>query len=412
MFLERSILTISELVGRWAEHSATHEAVFDLCRNRRLEIVFPADGRRFWAYAYVNSKLTMIGEALITGYICLGRESVGKYLTGVSEVNINDWPWCYAPDNTETVHELFEVVGWTKPRLDAAQKAKFCTKISSQAKPDSWKNVFFRAAPVTMIMLPGMDTLMPFSRLTPEDAELYADLMNRGGDHLFAFDFKQNGLFTLEQARITIRSIQDYEQQRSASTKNEVSDKVSTSTENPGQDKETEPVISTKVELIEAGGTDNTLPKWCEITIALYVNNRIGFSQLDGQGLSGDKAIHDIGLINKKNQKLNKAGNALFCLLRKKFPTGNRATKPDSQTMKRLRTALHELTGIKGNPFYSFNSADGWKPKFKLIDRRDAANERAKERALFCDYNDVRDYDNERDAADNFLKKNDPNYRE
>ena len=57
--------------------------------------------------------------------------------------------------------------------------------------------------------------------------------------------------------------------------------------------------------------------------------------------------------------------------------------------MTTLRDALQELSGINTDPFYDHDDGvDGWKPRFKVVDRRKAGDERAKEKAVHVGYQD------------------------
>ena len=91
--------------------------------------------------------------------------------------------------------------------------------------------------------------------------------------------------------------------------------------------------------------------------------------------------------------------------------------------MKRLREVFAVHLGIRGDPFEPYRKSAGWVPRFKIVDRRGAADDRAKhdverrtdsydqlkERgAQFSDY-DQKDPLSEFDIvdADEWLKKND-----
>ncbi len=71
-----------------------------------------------------------------------------------------------------------------------------------------------------------------------------------------------------------------------------------------------------------------------------------------------------------------------------------------------LRKSLKKLTGISGDSIQHIPDK-GYLPKFKIEDRRNAGDERAKEKATHESYSDLIDYNLSGDgdaAADDFLK--------
>ena len=60
--------------------------------------------------------------------------------------------------------------------------------------------------------------------------------------------------------------------------------------------------------------------------------------------------------------------------------TGLRLTYsgPNAAKMKRLRDVLRSNLGLASDPFQPYRSTDGWVPHFAVVDRRGAADERAK----------------------------------
>jgi hypothetical protein len=89
----------------------------------------------------------------------------------------------------------------------------------------------------------------------------------------------------------------------------------------------------------------------------------------------------------------------------RKFPTENLQGKHKA-AISRLRAALRRLTGISADPFRKYNPADGWRPRFQLIDDRRNAEERAKNQAQHVPYDDTRDYQAEDDEAGEWLEQN------
>jgi hypothetical protein len=93
----------------------------------------------------------------------------------------------------------------------------------------------------------------------------------------------------------------------------------------------------------------------------------------------------------RKNEPNNLGGILIGISRGKKYPTGTKPTKADSTAISKLRAALKQLTGISSDPFYTFNVDDGWKLRFKLIDDRQNADQRAKNRAKHVKYDENRD---------------------
>ena len=112
--------------------------------------------------------------------------------------------------------------------------------------------------------------------------------------------------------------------------------------------------------------------------------------------------------MGKRKNEPNGLGVILIGLsLRKKFPKNKTPENKDAAAISKLRRALEQLTGITSDPFYQINAEDGWKPRFKLIDDRRNADERAKEKAEHEPVVEARDYDDEHDQTQEWIDKND-----
>ncbi len=128
---------------------------------------------------------------------------------------------------------------------------------------------------------------------------------------------------------------------------------------------------------------------WVGVTLSFMANNKIKFVSRDGSS-----KIHDLegaGLINKRTKGLNTAGAALLTLSsRKCIPKKSRPDGPgiSKKILCELRTTLKEMINIEADPFYPYNEADGWKPHFRVFDRRYASDERAEEKAQHTSYID------------------------
>ena len=98
--------------------------------------------------------------------------------------------------------------------------------------------------------------------------------------------------------------------------------------------------------------------------------------------------------MGKRKNEPNQSGLILMGLsVGHKFPNGPRPTSAEKTALSKLRAILKRIINIDDDPFYELNMADGWKPKFKLIDDRNNANNRAKQRATHVSYDDQRDTD-------------------
>ncbi len=153
---------------------------------------------------------------------------------------------------------------------------------------------------------------------------------------------------------------------------------------------------------------------WSEVEVAIYSDNRIGYRKNNSVSFK-NKTLAEVGLVDKKTQEINKSLGMLIGISKgRKCPSGIKPSSSETQHMKRLRTSIRKLFDIEGAntyPFYKINDADGWRPKFKFYDRRDAADDRAKEKAVPVPYDDsidyTQDFDKESDEAGDWLKKND-----
>lgn len=143
---------------------------------------------------------------------------------------------------------------------------------------------------------------------------------------------------------------------------------------------------------------------WKDVTIKIYAGGRLGWRV--GNESFNRASFQAIGLLDKRTLKPNHQGRILIDLaLKRKFPK-QRPHGNDKTAISRLRTALKQLSGIRSDPFFEYNSADGWRPKFKLIDDRRNADERAKARAQHVTFDETRDYQAECDEAGRWLDEN------
>jgi hypothetical protein len=144
---------------------------------------------------------------------------------------------------------------------------------------------------------------------------------------------------------------------------------------------------------------------WEDVTIKIYADHKIGCFL--GKKDHKRSSFQAIGLMGERKIGPNQRGEMLIGLSqKKKFPPGSRPEATDKTAISKLRNALKQLTGLTSDPFYPFNKADGWKPRFRLIDDRRNADERAKERAVHVPLVEARDFEYENDPAQDWLDKN------
>ena len=140
--------------------------------------------------------------------------------------------------------------------------------------------------------------------------------------------------------------------------------------------------------------------RWEDVTIKIYKDDMVEdypnyrlayFSEKTGPK-GREKYFQDIGLMGKRKNVPNTPGGILIGLgLGEKYPRGinpgKELSNSEAVAITRIRTALKMLTDIKTDPF-TFNKTDGYKPRFKLVDATNVANERAQNRARHDSYDE------------------------
>lgn len=172
--------------------------------------------------------------------------------------------------------------------------------------------------------------------------------------------------------------------------------------------------------------TSNTkIPSWEDVTIKLYANNKITYSLGKNLGWKRSSFL-DIGLIDKRTLEPNVQGGILIGLsIGKKYPLNGVVQGSHKTAISKLGSALRKLTGLVCGPFCEPNKADGYKPRFTLIDDRRNAVERAKKEAVHVsdavlyrdidddvhDISEAKDYDgygtSDSESGSKFLKEHD-----
>lgn len=147
--------------------------------------------------------------------------------------------------------------------------------------------------------------------------------------------------------------------------------------------------------------------RWQDVTIKIYANDRVAYFS-DKTGPKGKVAsFQDIGLMGRRKKMPNELGLLLIGLSeKKKYPSGKKSANKHAAAISKLRSALRQLAGLPGEPFY-FNEGDGYKPRFTLIDDRKNADNRAKVNAQHDVFDETKNYKSENDAADDWLVEND-----
>ena len=132
-------------------------------------------------------------------------------------------------------------------------------------------------------------------------------------------------------------------------------------------------------------------------------------------------ALAAIDLVDRRRGSLNSQGVILLGMTQKK-----KLIRTDKNTKKisRLRQVFHQHLGISADPFHPYCQGAGWEPRFKICDKRGAADERAKRDAELrtvsyeqmlesgervSDLNSThQSFGSENDDTDEWLKANDP----
>lgn len=145
---------------------------------------------------------------------------------------------------------------------------------------------------------------------------------------------------------------------------------------------------------------------WQDVKIKIYADYKIGLFIKNKHV----KTVHfrDIGLMGKRKSNPNMSGIILIGLSdNQKYPPTSNIEGKHKKAISDLRNCLKKLTGISKDPFQQVNTSEGWRPIFKLVDDRRNADERAEKNAVLVSYNDnTRDFDEEDDAAGQWLENN------
>jgi hypothetical protein len=97
--------------------------------------------------------------------------------------------------------------------------------------------------------------------------------------------------------------------------------------------------------------------------------------EVSARGATRRVAVAEFDLMNRRGGSLNSQGAVLLGMAQKKWLT---YTVPNATKIARLRKVLREHIGVNGDPFEKYKKGVGWVPRFKIVDKRGAADERAK----------------------------------
>lgn len=152
--------------------------------------------------------------------------------------------------------------------------------------------------------------------------------------------------------------------------------------------------IDISIDRVQSAKPDVPAVRWEDVTIKIKTDNRVAWSDRNGKALKKD--FFEIGLFDRKKRQPNRQGGILIGMSKgRKFPASllAQAEAKDKTAIAKLRNSLKKLTAINEDPFLPFNPSDGWRPKFKLVDARRAADERAEREAKHVSFDDARDND-------------------
>ena len=143
--------------------------------------------------------------------------------------------------------------------------------------------------------------------------------------------------------------------------------------------------------------------KWDDIVVKIYSDYKIGWRS--EQGKLNRSSFHKIKLMGTRKMGPNALGLLLVGMsMGKRFPSGTNPQPKDKTSISKLRDSLRMLTGLSGDPFLAFNEGDGWRPRFKLVDDRRNADERAKQKAVHEPLDpEAPDFEDEDDEAGRFI---------
>lgn len=100
--------------------------------------------------------------------------------------------------------------------------------------------------------------------------------------------------------------------------------------------------------------------------------------EISARGKTKRVALAAFDLENMQSGGLNAQGAILLDMAQRRYP---KHSNPTAVKMTLLRRALRKCLGIQDDPFEKYRRGTGWEPRFKIEDKRGAADERAKREA-------------------------------
>ena len=122
---------------------------------------------------------------------------------------------------------------------------------------------------------------------------------------------------------------------------------------------------------------------WSDITLRFLKNEMV---EVGGPSKKIKVSLDQLGLMNKTQGKPNVAFSLLL-----KMAKGRKVSSKQKHLVSRLRRTLEEKFSLPGDPIH-FEEQGGYVPNFKIVNDRNAADERAKNEAVFTPYDDNIDY--------------------
>ena len=122
---------------------------------------------------------------------------------------------------------------------------------------------------------------------------------------------------------------------------------------------------------------------WSDITLRFLKND---FVEVGGPDKKIRVSLERLDLMNRTKGKPNVAFDLLLKMAKRR-----KVSSKQKQSISRFRRTLEEKFKLPGDPF-QFEEQRGYVPNFKIIDDRNAADERAKNEAVFTPYDDNVDY--------------------
>lgn len=225
------------------------------------------------------------------------------------------------------------------------------------------------------------------SQLSAGDADIDKLMKNRGTPYISRDNLLQWALSP--PLNIKVRGMENL-YKRLAEKKRDSSQKANT--------------VEDNAELEHADQPSN----WNGVTLELRAANKL---RVIAKDYRKDHHLEGTVLLHKSTKELTAVGSLLLKIAEKgRIPNhspGKSASSRIKTPVSKLKKALAQITGISAEPFFEFSLTDGWKPHFKMVDKRYANEERARIQATHVSFEDNRD-SYAAGVAHNFADEDDP----